>query len=53
MLSTVTPDLYVQYFRDLRDWVASGRPMTPEAHVEVMSHYATVPSMEHGPEASK
>lgn len=52
MLSTVTPDLYIQYFRDLRDWVASGRPMTPETHIEVMSGYATVPSTEHGPEAS-
>lgn len=52
VLSTVTPDLYIQYFKDLRDWVASGRLMTPGAQAEIMSRYATVPSMEHGPEAS-
>ena len=44
LLNTFTPDLYVQYFRDLRDMIASGRPMTDDAIVDVMGHYATVPS---------
>jgi pimeloyl-ACP methyl ester carboxylesterase len=44
LLNTFTPDLYVHYFRDLRDMIASGRPLTPEATVEVMSRYATVPA---------
>src|SRR5438309_2035764 len=29
LLNTFTPDLYVQYFRDLRDMIAVGQPMTP------------------------
>lgn len=41
MLSTFTPDLYVQYFRDLRDMIAGGRELTPQANIEVMSRYAT------------
>ncbi len=44
MISTFTPDLYLQYFRDLRDMVAGGQPMTAEATIGVMSHYATVPA---------
>ncbi|PRY39651.1 cupin domain-containing protein [Umezawaea tangerina] len=44
MLSTFTPDLYVQYFRDLQDMIASGQPMTPQANIRVMSRYATVPA---------
>lgn len=40
MVNTFTPDLYVQYFRDLRDLIAGGRP-TPQAAAEVMSRYAT------------
>lgn len=44
MLSTFTPDLYVQYFRDLQDLMADGRPMTPEATVRTMSRYATEPA---------
>ncbi len=51
VLSTVTPDFYIQYFKDIRDWVASGKPMTPEAQAEIMAGYATVPSTQHGPEA--
>ena len=43
MLNTFTPDLYVQYFRDLRDLVASGQPMTLEAVTGVMARYATTP----------
>ncbi|MFJ6571027.1 cupin domain-containing protein [Streptomyces sp. NPDC091292] len=48
MLSTFTPDLYVQYFRDLRDQIASGQALTPEANIRVMSRYATEPATEYG-----
>ena len=44
MLNTFTPDLYVQYFRDLRDMIAAGRPPTPEAITDVMRAYATEPA---------
>ncbi|MER7225581.1 cupin domain-containing protein [Streptomyces rubradiris] len=44
MLSTFTPDLYVQYFRDLQEVLAGGRPLTPRATVDVMSRYATEPA---------
>ncbi|MFF4901148.1 cupin domain-containing protein [Streptomyces sp. NPDC001068] len=43
MLSTFTPDLYVRYFRDLRDLFAAGEA-TPRANAEVMSRYATEPA---------
>ncbi|WP_225823840.1 cupin domain-containing protein [Streptomyces naphthomycinicus] len=44
MLSTFTPDLYVRYFRDLRDLFADGRAPGPEAAVDVMRRYATEPA---------
>ncbi len=44
MLNTFTPDLYVQYFRDLRAMIEAGEPMTPENVVEVMARYATTPA---------
>ncbi|SOB88844.1 Cupin domain protein [Streptomyces sp. 1331.2] len=44
MLSTFTPDLYVQYFRDLQETLAGGRPLTPQANIDAMSRYATVPA---------
>jgi mannose-6-phosphate isomerase-like protein (cupin superfamily) len=44
LLNTFTPDLYVQYFRDLRDMLASGQPLTPEATVQVMRRFATMPA---------
>lgn len=44
VLNTFTPDLYVQYFRDLRDMIAGGAAPTPEATAEAMSRYATVPA---------
>lgn len=53
ILNTFTPDLYVQYFRDLREMSANGRPLTPEASAQVMSRYATSPATdfaEHEPE---
>jgi len=43
LLNTFTPDLYVRYFRDLRDMIAAGHELTPEATIQVMSRYATVP----------
>ncbi|MGW2047300.1 cupin domain-containing protein [Streptomyces sp. NPDC001858] len=44
MLSTFTPDLYVQYFRDLQKVLAGGRPLTPQASIDAMSRYATEPA---------
>jgi len=44
LLNTFTPDLYVQYFRDLRAMIANGQPLTAAASAQVMSRYATTPS---------
>jgi pimeloyl-ACP methyl ester carboxylesterase/quercetin dioxygenase-like cupin family protein len=44
LLNTFTPDLYVQYFRDLRDLAASGQPVTAEAVLGVMARYFTTPA---------
>jgi mannose-6-phosphate isomerase-like protein (cupin superfamily) len=44
MINTFTPDLYVQYFRDLRDTIDAGQEMTAQTVVDVMSHYATTPA---------
>ncbi|GAA1878566.1 cupin domain-containing protein [Streptantibioticus ferralitis] len=44
MVNTFTPDLYVEYFRDLRDMIAKGQEMTAQKTIEVMSHYATTPA---------
>jgi quercetin dioxygenase-like cupin family protein len=44
LLSTFTPDQYVQYFRDLRDMIADGQELTAEATIQAMSRYATVPA---------
>jgi quercetin dioxygenase-like cupin family protein len=44
MLNTFTPDMYVQYFRDLRDKIEEGGEMTAQAVVGVMSRYATTPA---------
>ncbi|AIA07975.1 cupin domain-containing protein [Streptomyces noursei] len=44
MLSTFTPDLYVQYFRDLQEQFAGGQAPTPEANLRTMSRYATEPA---------
>jgi len=41
LLNTFTPDLYVQYFRDLRELIAAGQQLTPETTIEVMSRYST------------
>jgi oxalate decarboxylase/phosphoglucose isomerase-like protein (cupin superfamily) len=44
LLNSFTPDLYVQYFRDLRDMIAAGQDLTPATTIETMSRYATVPA---------
>lgn len=49
MVSTFTPDLYVQYFRDLQEQFATGHGPTPQAHLETMSRYATTPAVEFAP----
>lgn len=41
LLNTFTPDLYVQYFRDLREMIERGGTLTPEATGRVMGRYAT------------
>jgi mannose-6-phosphate isomerase-like protein (cupin superfamily) len=47
LLNTFTPDLYVQYFRDLHDMLASGQALTGEAVTGVMARYATVPATDY------
>ncbi|MFJ8443383.1 cupin domain-containing protein [Kitasatospora griseola] len=44
LLSTFTPDLYVQYFRDLQETLADGRPLTPQVNADAMRRYATEPA---------
>jgi len=44
LLNTFTPDLYVQYFRDLREMLATGGQLTAEASTQAMSRYATSPA---------
>jgi mannose-6-phosphate isomerase-like protein (cupin superfamily) len=46
ILNTFTPDLYVQYFRDLRDMIAAGHPLSPTVIEDVMARYATTPGTE-------
>lgn len=47
LLNTFTPDLYVQYFRDLRQMIADGQPLTPDRAEEAMSRYATAAATEY------
>lgn len=47
LLNTFTPDLYVQYFRDLRDMIERGGALTPAATAEVMHRYHTEASTEY------
>ncbi|MFF8422204.1 cupin domain-containing protein [Streptomyces sp. NPDC015680] len=44
ILSTFTPDMYVQYFRDLQEVFADGRQLTRQANIDAMSRYATEPA---------
>src|SRR5262249_21966234 len=41
LLNTFTPDLYVQYFRDLRQMIKQHEALTPELTTQAMSRYAT------------
>ena len=41
LLNTFTPSRYVRYFRDLRQMIADGQPLTPESTERAMSRYAT------------
>jgi quercetin dioxygenase-like cupin family protein len=41
LLNTFTPDLYVDYFRELGAASAQGRALTPELMTEIMGRYAT------------
>ena len=50
LLNTFTPDLYVQYFRDLRAMVASGSQPTPGQIADVMARYATEPATSYAPD---
>jgi len=47
LLNTFTPDLYVQYFRDLRQMIEQRGALTPEATLQVMSRYATEPATDY------
>jgi mannose-6-phosphate isomerase-like protein (cupin superfamily) len=43
ILNTFTPDLYVQYFRDVRDLTAGGQPPPAAQITGVMARYETEP----------
>lgn len=47
LLNTFTPDLYVQYFRDLRAMLEAGQELTGDAVAGVMARYATEPSTQY------
>ncbi len=47
LLSTFTPSFYIQYFRDLAEMIATGRPVTPESAGEIMARYSTEPVAGH------
>jgi pimeloyl-ACP methyl ester carboxylesterase/mannose-6-phosphate isomerase-like protein (cupin superfamily) len=51
LLNTFTPDQYVQYFRDLRDMIGAGQPMTVQAVGAIMARYATEPATTFAPSA--
>lgn len=44
LLNTFTPDLYVQYFRDLRQMIADGHGLDETALIDGMRRYATEPA---------
>ncbi|GAB7052571.1 hypothetical protein [Catenuloplanes indicus] len=41
MLNTFTPDRYVQYFRDFKAMIDSGRPVNAETMAPLWKNYAT------------
>jgi mannose-6-phosphate isomerase-like protein (cupin superfamily) len=47
VINTFTPDLYVQYFKDLRETIEATGPLTPAATIEVMGRYATEPATDY------
>jgi len=47
LLNTFTPDLYLQYFRDLGEMIAAGEPLTSENTIKAMSRYATTPATDY------
>jgi mannose-6-phosphate isomerase-like protein (cupin superfamily) len=47
MINTFTSDLYVRYFRDLREMIEATGPLTPAATIEVMGRYATEPATDY------
>ena len=44
MLNTFTPDLYVQYFRDVRDLLGVRPAAVGEGLADIMARYATTPA---------
>jgi len=48
LLTTFTPDHYIQYFRDLRDLTAAGPPTDSDLNT-LMARYATEVSTEYAP----
>jgi quercetin dioxygenase-like cupin family protein len=52
LLNTFTPDFYVGFFRDMRDYVSSGKSLSDEVIVEMMSRYATYPAGKLAPPAA-
>ncbi len=44
LLNTFTPDLYVQYFRDLRQMIADGHDLDETTLIDAMRPYATEPA---------
>jgi oxalate decarboxylase/phosphoglucose isomerase-like protein (cupin superfamily) len=48
LLNTFTPDLYVQYFRDLRSMIAEGQALDGDTMIRAMRRYATEPATEFG-----
>ena len=44
LLNTFTPDLYVQYFRDLGQMIADGHDLNETALIDAMRRYATEPA---------
>jgi mannose-6-phosphate isomerase-like protein (cupin superfamily) len=52
LLNTFTPDLYVQYFRDLEAMIAASGPLTPEVTIGVMAGYATEPATTYAEEGT-
>lgn len=44
LLNTFTPDLYVQYFRDLSNSFASGSNVGAAEIVQIMGRYETTPA---------